>query len=82
MNISDTWPMVYMGVCPPLGFLVFILEEMGGVARGEWRNRTPWSMPLFWLGFVGGWLLRCRDSAKSVFQMPELAPEVAQTAGI
>ena len=31
-------------------------------------------------GFVGGWLLGCRDSAKTVFQKAELAPEVAQTA--
>ena len=31
-------------------------------------------------GFVGGWLLRCRNSAKSASKNLELASEAAQTA--
>ena len=31
-------------------------------------------------GFVGGWLLRCRNSAKSASENLELASEAAQTA--
>ena len=31
-------------------------------------------------GFVGGWLLRCRNSAKSASKILELASEAAQTA--
>ena len=31
-------------------------------------------------GFVGGWLLRCRNSAKSASNNLELASEAAQTA--
>ena len=58
---------------------VFLLARFfvcGDVGEGDAREACA----LCHWGFVGGWLLGCRDSAKSVFQKAELAPCVAQTA--
>ena len=56
----------------------FVVEGGGRMAddgrRGDGCRLAP--------GFVGGWLLGCRNSAKTASKILELASEAAQTARI
>ena len=46
-----------------------------------WTDRTPWKGMLV-CGFVGGWLLGRRNSAKTVLQKSELAACCRSDSGL